>query len=156
MKKIFFFLCFFFFLFTEASAESIKNLEVINGTLSREFESTNNVYSVILNEDATSLEVNYELIDPEAKVTIENKEYQENGENKTEIKIENTDGTKESYVFYLEKEETTPVFSEVNLNQNIDTQKEIPFLHFYVGGVCFLLILLFFKILILGFKKKVK
>ena len=154
MKKIFFFLCFFFFLFTEASAESIKNLEVINGTLSREFESTNNVYSVILNEDATSLEVNYELIDPEAKVTIENKEYQENGENKAEIKIENTDGTKESYVFYLEKEETTPVFSEVNLNQNIDTQKEIPGLIVYVSLGCFLLIACSFKILVLGFKKR--
>lgn len=154
MKKIFFFLCFFFFLFTEASAESIKNLEVINGTLSREFESTNNVYSVILNEDATSLEVNYELIDPEAKVAIENKEYQENGENKAEIKIENTDGTKESYVFYLEKEETTPVFSEVNLNQNIDTQKEIPGLIVYVSLGCFLLIACSFKVLVLGFKKR--
>ena len=72
MKKIFFFLFSFFSFIPLVLADSIKNLEVMNGILSREFESTNNVYSVILEDSADSLKVTYELNDPEAKVVFHN------------------------------------------------------------------------------------
>ena len=64
MKKIFFFLM---LLPTSVFASSIKSVEVLNGTLSREFESTNNIYSVTLNDDATSLMMNCET---ESGITI--------------------------------------------------------------------------------------
>lgn len=156
MKKIFFFLFSFFSFIPLVLADSIKNLEVMNGTLSREFESTNNVYSVILDASADSLKVTYELNDPEAKVVFHNNEYIDGGENKMEMEVENTDGTKEIYTFYLEKEETTPVFNEAVLTNNISSQKEIPFLSWYVGIGCFIVIALLFKIIVLGFKKRKK
>ena len=156
MKKIFFFLLSFFSFIPFVFADSIKNLEVVNGTLSREFESTNNVYSVILEDSADSLKVTYELNDPEAKVVFHNNEYIDDGENKMEMEIENTDGTKEIYTFYLEKEETTPVFNETVLTNNMSSQKEIPFLSWYVGIGCFIVIALLFKIIVLGFKKRKK
>lgn len=156
MKKIFFFLLSFFSFIPFVFADSIKNLEVMNGTLSREFESTNNVYSVILDDSEDSLKVTYELNDPEAKVVFHNNEYVDGGENKMELEVENTDGTKEIYTFYLEKEETTPVFNEAILTNNISEQKEIPFLSWYVGIACFMIIALLFKVIVLGFKKNKK
>lgn len=156
MKKIFFFLFSFFSFIPFVLADSIKNLEVVNGTLSREFESTNNVYSVILDDSEDSLKVTYELNDPEAKVVFHNNEYVDGSENKMEMEVENTDGTKEIYTFYLEKEETTPVFNEAILTNNISEQKEIPFLSWYVGIGCFIVIALLFKIIVLGFKKRKK
>ena len=156
MKKIFFFLFSFFSFIPFVFADSIKNLEVMNGTLSREFESTNNVYSVILDDSEDSLKVTYELNDPEAKVVFHNNEYVDDGENKMELEVENTDGTKEIYTFYLEKEETTPVFNETVLTNNMSSQKEIPFLSWYVGIGCFIVIALLFKIIVLGFKKRKK
>ena len=72
MKKIFFFLIVFLSFIPLVFADSIKNLEVMNGTLSRKFESTNNIYSVILNDSENTLKINYKLNDPEAKVVFHN------------------------------------------------------------------------------------
>ena len=156
MKKIFFFLCFFFIGVLYVSADSIQNLEVLNGTLSRKFESANNVYSVVLNENETSLKLNYELKDKDAKVSFLNNEYVQNGENVATLLVTNSNGLEESYTFYLEKEETTPVFNESLLTNNISEVKEIPYLKYYVGLGCLLIILILFKILVIGFKKRKK
>lgn len=156
MKKIFFFLL-LLFLPIIVSASSIKELKVLNGVLSREFESTNNIYSVILNENEKQLKLEYELKDTEAKVNVINNEYNEESENVTKLEITNSDGTKEEYVFYLEKETTQAVFSESDLvtTANIK-QQEIPYLIWYVATGCLCIILLLFKIIVLGFKKKTK
>ena len=156
MKKIFFFLCFFFIGVLYVSADSIQNLEVLNGTLSRKFESANNVYSVVLNENETSLKLNYELKDKDAKVSFLNNEYVQNGENVATLLVTNSNGLEESYTFYLEKEETTPVFNESLLTNNVSEVKEIPYLKYYVGLGCLLIILILFKILVIGFKKRKK
>lgn len=142
-----------FFLPLGVYASSIKELEVKNGVLSREFEATNNVYSVTLNEDATSLEIDYKLVDEEAIVEVSGNTYQSDGENKAIYKITNSDGTTEEYVFYLEKEESTPVFHESMIPLEPE-QKEIPHLSWYVGGSCFFIILIMFKVIVLGFKKR--
>ena len=142
-----------FFLPLGVYASSIKELEVKNGVLSREFESTNNIYSVTLNEDATSLEIDYELVDEDALVEVTNNTYQSGRENKAVYKITNSDGTTEEYVFYLEKEEATPVFNESVIPLE-SKEKEIPHLSWYVGSGCFFIILILFKIIVLGFKKR--
>lgn len=154
MKKIFFFLCFFFLKILFVKADSITNLEVLNGTLSRKFEGTNNVYSVILNDSETTLKLNYELKDKEAKVEFLNNEYNINGENIATLLVTNSDGLEETYTFYLEKEETTPVFNESLLTNNVPDIKEIPYLEYYVGTGCLVIIIILFKILIIGFKKR--
>ena len=98
MKKIFFFLM---LLPTSVFASSIKSVEVLNGTLSREFESTNNIYSVTLNDDATSLMMNCET---ESGITINiyNNEYIVGEENKVIYEAVNEEGKKEYYIFSLE------------------------------------------------------
>lgn len=151
MKKFFFF-CFLFFP-VQVLAGSITNLEVLNGTLSREFDSNNNVYSVVLNEGENTLKLDYLLEDQEALVTIEGNDYQVGEDNVAVLNVTNSDGTKESYTFYLEKEEIQAVFEEVNLMDE-PAEKKIAFLEVYVGIGCFIVILILFKVIILGFSKK--
>ena len=147
MKKIFFFLM---LLPTSVFASSIKSVEVLNGTLSREFESTNNIYSVTLNDDATSLMMNCET---ESGITINiyNNEYIAGEENKVIYEAVDEEGKKEEYVFYLEKDITTPVFA--TSYEEEEKEKIIPHLKWYViSGVVFINLFLF-KIIVLGFKK---
>lgn len=151
MKKFFFF-CFLFFP-VQVLAGTITNLEVLNGTLSREFDSNNNVYSVVLNDGESTLKLNYVLEDQEALVTIEGNDYQVGEDNVAVLNVTNSDGTKESYTFYLEKEETQAVFEEVSLMDE-PAEKEIAFLEVYVSIGCFIVILILFKAIILGFSKK--
>ena len=151
MKKFFFF-CLLFFP-VQVLAGSITNLEVLNGTLSREFDSNNNVYSVVLNDGESTLKLDYVLEDQEALVTIEGNDYQVGEDNVAVLNVTNSDGTKESYTFYLEKEETQAVFEEVSLMDE-PAEKKIAFLEVYVGIGCFIVILILFKVIILGFSKK--
>ena len=135
---------------TSVFASSIKSVEVLNGTLSREFESTNNIYSVTLNDDATSLMMNCET---ESGITINiyNNEYIVGEENKVIYEAVNEEGKKEEYVFYLEKDITTPVFA-TNYEED-EKEKIIPHLKWYViSGIVFINLLLF-KIIVLGFKR---
>ena len=69
MKKILFFLfCFFWPMLT--SAQSITNLQVLNGTLSIPFNKDNNLYSVTLNDNEEELKLSYDLNDKKATVNV--------------------------------------------------------------------------------------
>ena len=148
MKKLFlFFLC---LLPISVSAESISKLEVLNGVLSREFDSNNNVYSVNLNENEDHLELKYELKDKEA--IVENNETVMAGSQVTTLVITNSDGTKETYTFYVNQETVTPVFQEQKISK--EKEKKIPYLEYYVGIPCGAFILFLFKVFVLGFRKR--
>lgn len=149
MKRIFFFLL-LFLLPIVCYADSITKLEVTNGILSPHFEKNNNVYSVKLNEGEISLKYTIELKDSNALVTISNNQYEEDSENKVVLSVLNSDQTKEDYIFYLTKEESTSVFHEVSKEE----PKVIPHLKLYLGGCWFLVMVFLFKCIILGFKKK--
>ena len=123
------------------NASLIKDLEVLNGTLSRDFQSTNNYYSVDLNEGSDTLLLNYTL----EEGSIANIKYEED---KAILTI-SKDNITEDYVFYLNKnEEEIPVF-----NENIEETKIIPHLKEYISIGCIIIIIILFKILVLGFKK---
>lgn len=141
MKKILFFLfCFFWPMLT--SAQSITNLQVLNGTLSIPFNKDNNLYSVTLNDNEEELKLSYDLNDKKATVNVIKEK------NKTILHILNSDSSEENYVFYInKKEEATPVFKEVNDEE--EKPKEIPHLKLYVSLVCFLIIGLLFKFIVL-------
>ena len=143
-KICFFFLIFFLFSFS-VKADSITSIEVKNGVLSPAFDPNNNLYSIDLAEGEEFLDFSYELRDENASVTRSDEE------DKTVLTIQNTDKTQEEYVFYINKEETTPVFAPVTTSEK---QPEIPFLIGYVSIGCLLIIALLFKILIIGFKKR--
>ncbi len=152
MKKFFFFFILFLFPIL-VSASSIKKLEVLNGTLSREFESSNNIYSITLKEGESKPIFSYELEEETSKV--EEVQSVMEGNMITNLEVTNDLGEKEIYTFYINKmEEETPVFKEINSN-NVK-EKEIPNLKYYVGIACFLIILILFKVLVLGFKKRKK
>ncbi len=141
MKKILFFLfCFFWPMLT--SAQSITNLQVLNGTLSMPFNKDNNLYSVTLNDNEEELKLSYDLNDTMATVDILKED------NKTILHVLNSDHSEENYVFYInKKEEATPVFKETY--EEDEKPKEIPHLKLYVSLVCFLIIGLLFKFIVL-------
>lgn len=141
MKKILFFLfCFFWPMLT--SAQSITNLQVLNGTLSMPFNKDNNLYSVTLNDNEEELKLSYDLNDKEATVNVIKEK------NKTILHILNSDSSEENYVFYInKKEEATPVFKETY--EEDEKPKEIPHLKLYVSLACFLIIGLLFKFIVL-------
>ena len=155
MKKIFFFSLFFFFPWvvsaTDINTNSITDLKVLNGILSRKFEPTNNIYSIILNNDASVLELDYVLGNTNAEVIEEGFLYRENQENKASLTVISEDGTKEVYTFYLEKEEEEMVFLE-EIEDVSDNKTKNPYLIYYVGIACFFIILVLFKVIVLGFK----
>lgn len=123
------------------NASLIKDLEVLNGTLSRDFQSTNNYYSVDLNEGSDTLLLNYTL----EEGSIANIKYEED---KAILTI-SKDNITEDYVFYLnKKEEERPVF-----NETVEEERVIPHLKEYISIGCIIIIILLFKILVLGFKK---
>ena len=143
LKKLFFFYIFFSIL-TNVSASSLQELKVLNGTLSREFEPTNNLYSVDLFEGENTLKIAYQLENEEDLVSMNQEE------EKVVLTVTSND-TQEEYVFYLNKNEAKPVFKQ---NQTIqEEKKEIPYLKYYVIGSCFLIILFLFKVIVIGFKK---
>lgn len=152
MKKIFFFLLLMIPVFVNAG--TIKDLNVLNGTLSRKFEFNNNIYSIVLENDATRVLFDFTLENEEDIITIENDEYKENEENIAKIKLQNKEGMIEEYTFYLEKENTTPVFQNIDIYNTLDIKKEIPHLEIYVGIGCLFIICILFKCIVLGFKKK--
>jgi len=105
MKKFFFFLILLLFPIV-VSAGSIQNLEVKNGTLSRKFESNNNIYSVILYDGEQNPIFDYDLSNENCSVEIEDTD------NITQIHVTLDNNLKETYTFYVEKEEDVPVFKE--------------------------------------------
>ena len=141
MKKILFFL-FCFFLPTTVLAESITDLEVLNGTLSIPFNKDNNLYSVTLNDNEEELKLSYDLKDTDATVDILKED------NKTILHVLNSDHSEENYVFYInKKEEATPVFKETY--EEDEKPKEIPHLKLYVSLTCFFIIVILFKFIVL-------
>ncbi len=146
MKKLFFFLL--FFLSFNVNAETIKHFEVLNGKLSIPFDSKVNDYTVYLVDGETKIKANYNLIDE--KNTVEIKEDNE----KAIYTVFNNNEELEKYTFYKNIKEDIPVFNE-NISPKTEEQ-EIKNLALYVFGTCAIIIIILFKVIVLGFKKKHK
>ena len=146
MKKLFFFLL--LFLNFNVNAETIKHFEVLNGKLSIPFDSKVNDYTVYLVDGETKIKANYNLIDE--KNTVEIKEDNE----KAIYTVFNNNEELEKYTFYKNIKEDLPVFNE-NISPKTE-EKEIKNLALYVFGTCGIIILILFKVIVLGFKKKHK
>ena len=145
MKKIFFFLG--LLLAFNVKAETIKHFEVLNGKLSLPFDSKVNNYTVYLVDGETTIKANYNLIDESNTVVVS-----EDNE-KAIYTVYNNDVELEKYTFYKNLDEEVPVFNEVVSSPK---QEKIKNLEIYVFGTCALIIIILFKIIVLGFKKKHK
>jgi len=115
--------------------------------LSRKFESNNNIYSVILYDGEQNPIFDYDLSNENCSVEIEDTD------NITQIHVTLDNNLKETYTFYVEKEEDVPVFKEFS-NDPKTIQAKLPHLEIYVGMVCLFVIVVLFKCIVLGFKKR--
>lgn len=146
MKRFFFF-CLCFFLPSIVMANSIQNVEVKNGELSRKFEPDNNVYSIFLHPSESHAILDYQLADERSSCKVLE------DQDKIVLQVESIDGQQETYTFYYEeKQESTPVFQEIKGVEPVQTK--LHHLEFYVGFACFLIILCLFKLIVIGFRKK--
>ena len=126
-------------------ADSLKHFEVLNGKLSIPFDKTINRYTVYLAEGESTIKANYILQNEKNTVQID-----ENDEVAIYSVFDN-DQKIEDYYFYKKLSfDETLVFKE---NINSQEKEEIPNLHIYVIGVCSLIILILFKVIVIGFKK---
>ncbi len=143
MKKIFFFFG-LLIIGINVQAETLKNFEVLNGKLSIPFDSKLNNYTVYLVNSDENILANYTLIDEDNEVeVIEDKD-------KAIYQVKKDNNVLEEYTFYKIREESSLVFNEIPTVK----QERIANLHIYVTGVCALIIIILFKIIVLGFKKK--
>ena len=146
MKELFFFLL--LLITFNVNAETIKHFELLNGKLSIPFDSKVNYYTVYLVDGETKIKANYNLIDEDNTVLID-----EDNE-KAVYKVFDNNVLLEEYTFYKNMKEDTPVFNEV-INPKPE-EKTIKHLGLYVFGTCGLIIIILFKVIVLGFKKKHK
>jgi len=89
----------------------------------------------------------YDLSNENCSVEIEDTD------NITQIHVTLDNNLKETYTFYVEKEEDVPVFKEFS-NDPKTIQAKLPHLEIYVGMVCLFVIVVLFKCIVLGFKKR--
>ncbi len=146
MKKIFFFIWLFFIMGT-VNAETMKHFEVLNGKLSIPFDSKINTYTVYLIDGESQINANYILMDDALTATIDE------DREKAVYKIFNGEKEVEEYVFYKITTEETPVFNEKIIES--EPPKEIPNLPYYIIGTCLIIIIILFKIIVIGFKRKI-
>lgn len=155
LKKLPFFLLFFFFffpIFVRAKDLKIESLTIKNGELSIPFDPLNNEYTVILDGDIDVLELEYKV---EKNITVsvmDNEDLQNNSV--VTIALSEEKNTIEYHLQILkeEEQEVENVFLEqktVSMEINIMNEYK----NYIIPSVCFLLILIVFKIL---FHKKRK
>lgn len=160
MKKVLlFFFCLFLPIFVSASGGYIKEFNVENGKISIPFNEKNNLYTIMLNEEADKVESSYKLEIDSDQVEVIGNAYKENQENIMILKVKDKNGIEQqTYTFYLEKESTQSVSLDLSNSNRLELQnhEEIPHLKEIVISICVIIIFILFKLLILNFFKKSK
>ncbi len=120
-KIIWSFILFFIFpLMTRADSAYLTALSIEGYFLSPEFDKYNNSYSVAINEEDTSLNLNYTLEDSKATVDVVGNENLVDGQ-EIKINVQNNAET-QTYIIYVNK--NTP--QTVGQIENTATELNIP------------------------------
>ena len=133
----------------------LENLEIVNGLLSPEFDIYNNIYSVDVASDVSSLVINYEVSDGYIVNIIDNHDL-DYGENEVYIQV-----IKESeintYTLLVYKENVEKVINYEDLVDTVEVQSEMnPYTPYIIIGSCLIIILVVFYFLFLKGKKRYK
>ncbi len=132
----------------------IEYLDILNGSLSLEFDPLNNIYTVFINEDVDKLELKYFICDTCIVKELGN-ENLISGENIVVLEVSDEIGAIEYYTLQVYKEESTLVFSEsVEEITNLPAPVSVAVPGYVTTGllvVILFFIYIFYKIL---FKKK--
>ena len=131
----------------------LEDLEIVNGTLSPEFDIYNNIYSVDIASDVTSLVINYDVPDGYSVNIIDNAGLTA-GENEVYIQVIK-DEEINTYTLLVYKENLEEVINYEEFLEPVEIEKEIkPYTPYLIAGCCLLLILITFYVLFLRHKKK--
>ena len=125
----------------------LKDLEILNGKLSPQYDVYNNIYTISIDEDIYSLVFNYEL-EENAKINIIGNEDFQVGENVVYLEVYN-ENDKETITLYVnKKEEQKASVIDPNIIEKVEVTPDMPkYIAPLIGGSCFLIILLFFVLL---------
>lgn len=131
----------------------LQSLEVLNGEMTPKFDKYNNIYSVKVKDDVTSLEINY-TADDNCDINVIGNSNFIAGENRVYITVV-SDETRTTYTILVNKEEAETVsVMDMMESQTIEIKKELPeYVAPLISIVCFLIILITFSLL---FHKKVR
>ena len=128
----------------------LLDLEILNGELSPVFDIYNDVYSVTIDDDITSLVMDYEVEDGYIVNVIDNTGLEE-GENEVYIQVIK-DEEINTYTLLVYKESSEPVFNYEYVPEPMEVEEELPeYVAPLIGGSCLLIILIVFLLL---FKKR--
>ncbi len=125
----------------------LKDLEILNGELSLEFNSLNTIYTIDVSSDTTKLELEY-IASPGTEISIIGNNLT-NPLNEVVITVFN-DEESMSYYLYVYKEESSEVSPDLSSGTalNIATNSKIfNYAVPVISSVCFLTILLLFTFL---------
>ena len=124
----------------------LLDLEILNGELSPVFDIYNDVYSVTIDEDTTSLVMDYEVEDGYVVNIIDNTGL-EAGENEVYIQVIK-DEEINTYTLLVYKESSEPVFNYEYIPEGVEVEEELPeYVAPLIIGSCLLVILIVFLLL---------
>jgi hypothetical protein len=119
----------------------LDSLTILNGTLSLKFDKYNNIYSVLIDDDVTSLDIDYKANDLYTVEIINNGNFV-SGENTVYINLVK-DEKIYTYTLLVYKEKTTLVFQDYSISD--EAVYEMPsYLPYVIGISCFIFILFTF------------
>ena len=157
MKKILLILSLFIININVVLAESnayLSSLNIEGYNISPTFNKYNNSYSVNINKEDTSLKINYTLEDENSIVEILDNDLITEDEHVVTIKVTNEEEV-QTYRIYVNKETVENVinasdyYEELNIPKKFNKKLTITLIF-----VCWLLLVLIFKYILFGHKRK--
>ena len=130
----------------------LQDLTILNGEMTPKFDVYNDIYSVSVKEDITSLEIDY-VVDEDHSVEIVGNQGFISGENFVYINVikENEQNT---YTLIVNKEKTETTSTIDLFNEPVEIVEPLPeYVAPLIGVICFVIILSTFSVL---FHKKRK
>ncbi|MBQ9834285.1 MAG: cadherin-like beta sandwich domain-containing protein [Bacilli bacterium] len=131
----------------------LDKLEITNGKLSPDYNKYNDTYTVKVEKDVTSLDINYETTE-NVKVEIFGNDNLKEGENKIVISINKEDNYEYIYLTAI-KESSQTVFSGISDVTTLEIGNTAPvYVAPLIGASCFLIILTLYAMLFTSKKRK--
>lgn len=132
----------------------LHNLEILNGELSPTFDENNNTYTVSVDSDVTSLKLTY-TIDKEANVNIIGNSDFEEGENTVLIEVTKENDAALTYTLIVTKKSVKTSSNLVIEPVKAEVTKNLPiYVAPLIASVCFILILISFRLIFIRRKHK--
>lgn len=126
----------------------LTSFEILNGEMTPKYDEYNDIYTVTIKEEVTSLDIKYVVSNPNANVYINGNE---NIDKDTTVSIEINEGTNVRKIHLnvlKENTETTSDLKDYFTSLEVSKKKDIPdYIAPLIGASCFLIIIIVFSLL---------